>query len=88
MQLKGLEGLAGLRVFVLQYKIVLQARRLYCIAGGIVLQETVLQYSFRVPGLYCGGLPRRLGHNTKICIVTVGCLLGRSVSQYTLVYCD
>ena len=32
----------------------------------------MLQYSLIVPGLYCRGLVRRLGHNTKFCIVIVG----------------
>ena len=44
----------------------------------VVLQEevycrkTVLQYSLMGPELYCKGLVRRLGHNTKFCIATVG----------------
>ena len=44
----------------------------------VVLQEevycrkTVLQYSLMGPELYYKGLVRRLGHNTKFCIATVG----------------
>ena len=34
--------------------------------------KTVLQYSLMGPELYCKGLVRRLGHNTKFCIATVG----------------
>ena len=63
----------GLEKFVLQYT--------SCIAGWeekFVLQEevycrkTVLQYSLMGLELYCKGLVRRLGHNTKFCIATVG----------------
>ena len=58
--------------------IAIHCLKVKCIALDIVLQEglycrkTVLQYILIVPGLYCRGLVRRLGHNTKFCIVTVG----------------
>ena len=39
------------------------------------------QYSLIVPGLYCGGLVRRLCHNKKFCIVTVDWTAGRAAGR-------